>query len=149
MSELTSGPTQTGEKPPRRNSIHVRLERIRTLLATQPMTLREIADAVHVSPRTMFAYRDLLAGEIRIAAWRRGTGGSPSPVYALGSSRDARRIEPIPKSTHSKAWRERVKRQDPAGYVDMLAKARARHVRNRPAAPKRDPIVEAMYGRAA
>ena len=131
---------------PRLNSVSLRLERIRNLLAERPMTARELAAALHVDVRNIYIYRDRLAGEIRIASWRRSNGGAPAPVYALGFGPDAKRISPIAKKVHARAWRQRIKRTDPSKYEDMLAAARARATRNNPRQARRDPAAVAIFG---
>lgn len=118
-------------------------ERILALLETKPMTPKEIASAAHMSIRAFYSYRERLAGQVHIKTWRTASHQPPSPVYAAGPGQDAPKPPKQPKKFAQRKWIAKVRRDDPARYAQMLARAKVRYIK-----PHRDPMIAAMYGSA-
>lgn len=118
-----------------------RIERILELLQT-PMTQPQLAAAAGMSERTAKCYVAHLLNErprrIRVYDWQPNSPGSPTMVLIAG--RGPNKPKPKPMTALERSLK---RRKDPEVCFDqMMAKRASRR------APRRDPLVAAMFGAA-
>jgi hypothetical protein len=133
-----------------REASMIRIARILALLEEKPRTTDELAAALPCNKRTATVYVQALRGygpikrQVHTGAWRREphTPQCPlSPVIHLGDLPDVPPPEKPTRAEVERRYRERVKRERPDRYMQMLAYARARSIK-----PRRDPMVAAFFG---
>jgi hypothetical protein len=105
-----------------------RIGTIQFALLDKPMTTRDLAAAVFLSPATVIHYIQFLRAErcVRISRWDRPKVGRQAPVavYAWGAGPDAPQPEHWNGTQRQAALRKRIK-ADPERYEISLAKNRA------------------------
>jgi predicted ArsR family transcriptional regulator len=76
------------------------------------MSAREIAEAAHISERTLVSSGVLSAlreaGLIRVSDWQRNFPGPPTPIYSFTPGANKRKPKPYSNAEVSKRWKERV-----------------------------------------
>lgn len=108
------------------------------LLAKRAMTGRELADALGILYVNVHKVTNRLraAGLVRISQYKRGLyGGSPTPTFALGHSRDdARRPPPFPATAIQRRYIKNMRRDRPEEYALKVKRTNIK----RTTKPKRD-----------
>lgn len=122
----------------------IKIERIRALLSARPMTVKELAAALPSDPRTVYSYLGHLRADVHISGWARAMPRNyPIPVYAWGAGKDAKK-PPRVTTTECGRRRRRELKMDAEKFMELEKRRKAAQIQ-----PFRDPLVEAMYGKAA
>lgn len=94
----------------------VRQQIIQLLSVEGPMTQREIAEALGLDHDTLRGYigalRQKRPGVLYVHSYRRDEDGGrlyPRALWAVGNRRDAKRLEPLPKSVYNKRGKDKMK----------------------------------------
>ena len=129
----------------RRRKIQIILD----MLAEKPCSIKEIAEKLHIAPRWTRPYLTELSHKdenqkIYIMMWTKSptTPGLWNPVYALGPYEDAPYPQPTDRAAKERQNRAKLK-GDAEKYELTLARRRALR-----APIRRDPLVEALFGKA-
>ena len=119
-----------------------RMERILDLLQ-KPHTRQELAEATHIGVRGVQSYLTALMAEeprrIHVHDWRPNSPGSPTAVYLVGNRKDKKKPRAM-----TAAERSRKRRADPEVAIDHIQRHRLSRM-----APRRDPMIAALFGPAA
>lgn len=118
----------------------VRIERMLAALVT-PMTSAQLREVVPMCKATASVFlghlQDAANRRIRIASWKSEVRGRHSPVYALGTAKDA--PEPARLTAQAKYRRERDRlKADP---FKMARFRTMRRMRENPPTRQRDPLM--------
>ena len=114
----------------------LRNEKLIKAALTEPKTIYEIAEIIHIQPNSVRRYLAALKDrkEVYVSRFReafRSNGKPyPQPMYALGNHRDAVFKAPT-RIERSKIYMEKIRR-DPDRYDRYKAKDRARHMKAKP-----------------
>lgn len=116
-----------------------RMERILDLLQ-KPHTRQELAEATHIGVRGVQSYLTALMAEtprrIHVHDWRINSPGSPTAVYMAGDRKDKKKPRAM-----TAAERSRKRRKDPDVAIDHIQRLRLSRI-----APRRDPMISALFG---
>lgn len=84
-------------------------------------------------------------GECFISGWQRCEYGGPAtPIYSPGPGKDKPcTLKPLTEAQKSRRYRRKARKN--GTWEDRLKQQRARHHATKPA--RRDPIIEALFGR--
>lgn len=111
-----------------RRNIHPNRRRVLEALERGiPLSMKEIGEIAHVSPRSVREYLQHLraANEAHIAEWRDNSPGSPTPLWVLGTGEDAEK--PVPMTDAERHRRDRAK--DGVSELEAARKRAKRHMR--------------------
>lgn len=102
-------------------------DRVLAQLQQRTGTAREIAERIHADYKNVKGILNRLhAGHhIYISAWRRGTRGPLSPVYALGAREDKAKPASLSAAIRCKRYRERLQAKFGEQYPAVRAMQRA------------------------
>lgn len=144
--------------PPRRptterNDVRreARLQAILRELEDGAKPMAELAAAIAITQRCIRPHLARLRYEqkIHIGYWVRNfiNAGAPTPYFRLGKGKDAPFPEPLDNATKLKRARDKLKK-DMDAYDAHLARERILDRERRGQLVRRDPLVEALFGKA-
>lgn len=142
-------------RPPKaeRNDIRrdARLQAILQALEDGPKSMAELSALVTITQRSIRPHLARLRYEekLHIGYWIRNfvNTGCPTPYFRLGKGADAPYPEPIDNATKKKRERDKLKK-DMDAYDAHLARERILDRERRGQLVRRDPLVEALFGKA-
>jgi len=127
----------------RKNAVD-KIAKIEALLRAEPMTVKQIAEKLHISKKTSHVYNQHLRPLLHIAKWSRELTGPPAPMFAWGPGKDAKRPRAMTGVEKTKAYRKRLRTERPEAWMDKVNKERAARLK-----PYRSPLDAAFFGAGA
>lgn len=107
----------------------LKLERLRSMLAKEPMTRKEIMSGLSCAKDAAHRYLQHLRTqqEVYIHHWERNLeGGQPFAYFFLGDGKDSPKPRALSESEQSRRQRRKMKRDDPAKYCRYLERGKHR-----------------------